>query len=370
MKISYYMPFKPLNHPQPSGDLIIGRGIFNHLAQHHNIELASTLRCRWIYYRPRVLFQFLRESLRVKKEISQNHPDLWLTYHSYYKAPDLLGPIAQKKGIPYVIFQGIYSTKRRKKLTTRLGFLLNRRALLKADLIITNKKRDYKNLCRLRDPKDIFYIAPGLEPQAFTHNKEERKNIRNKWNIQNDEIVIISVAMFRPGVKTDGLKLVIDSVREIIDQKKKVRLLIVGGGQCQKELEDYSSDIAKNVIFIGKIPREELYKYYSAADIFAFPGIHESLGMVYLEAQSCGLPVVAYQDWGASEAVKHNFTGLLSPAKTHSQFTAHLVQLYTDTALRIEMGNAAQQHITENHDIAINYSTLGRVLLQVASRTS
>ena len=81
------------------------------------------------------------------------------------------------------------------------------------------------------------------------------------------------------------------------------------------------SFLPNRALFLGKIPRPELYQYYSAADIFAFPGIEESLGMVYLEAQSCNLPVVAYQDWGGREAVVHGQTGLLSPAAHPSLFT-------------------------------------------------
>lgn len=361
------MPFKPLNHPQPSGDLIIGKGIYNHLHLKHDITLASSLRCRWIYYKPLMLLRLLHESIKIKKEISHNPPDLWLTYHSYYKAPDLLGPIAQKAGVPYVIFQGIYSTKRKKKLSTRLGFLLNKRALLKADLIITNKRRDYKNLCRLRSDEEILYIAPGIKPQEFSQDIGEGSKLRQKWGIQDDEVVVISVAMFRPGVKTEGLKRVIDSVRELLSQNKKIRLIIVGGGQCHKELEEYSSDILRHIIFAGKIAREDLYKYYSSADIFAFPGIHESLGMVYLEAQSCGLPVVAYQDWGASEAVQHQVTGLLSPASDHSRFTAHLEKLYGNYTLRQQMADAAQKHIVNNHDITKNYKMLSTVLLDISS---
>ena len=80
----------------------------------------------------------------------------------------------------------------------------------------------------------------------------------------------------------------------------------------------------QRVQFLGKIPRLELYQYYSAADIFAFPGIEESLGMVYLEAQSCNLPVVAYQDWGGGETVVDEQTGLLSPAATPSLFTTNI----------------------------------------------
>ena len=77
---------------------------------------------------------------KIITELANNKVDLWLTYHSYYKAPDLIGPAVSKKlHIPYVIFQGIYSTKVRKKWQTRPGYTLNTKALLSADLVMTNR---------------------------------------------------------------------------------------------------------------------------------------------------------------------------------------------------------------------------------------
>ena len=61
----------------------------------------------------------------------------------------------------------------------------------------------------------------------------------------------------------------------------------------------------------GRIARQDMVQYYSAADLFAFPGIGESLGMVYLEAQACGLPVVALDSPGVSQVVVGGQTGLL-----------------------------------------------------------
>ena len=55
-------------------------------------------------------------------------------------------------------------------------------------------------------------------------------------------------------------------------------------------------------------------RYYSAGDMFVFPGIRESLGMVYLESQSCGLPVVAFHNGGIPEVVVDGETGFLTPA--------------------------------------------------------
>ncbi len=141
------MPFKPMGHKNPSGDLVTGTELFNHLSEKkYAIELASRLRCRWIYYRPQIWPQYIAEKRRIIKKYQDRKPDIWLSYHSYYKAPDLLGSSCSRAlDTPYVIFQGIYSTKRRKKLKTLPGFLLNRKVLQSAAQIITNKITNHNN---------------------------------------------------------------------------------------------------------------------------------------------------------------------------------------------------------------------------------
>jgi glycosyltransferase involved in cell wall biosynthesis len=105
--------------------------------------------------------------------------------------------------------------------------------------------------------------------------------------------------------------------------------------------------------------------YYSAADVFAFPGILEGLGMVYLEAQACGRPVVAYDAWGAAEAVVHGETGLLCPPAAEGGLEEGLDRLITRADLRTAMGRAAHDHIRRNHDLAKNYDRLGDLLTEV-----
>ena len=124
LRICFYAAFKPLDHTHPSGDLVTARGIFDFLVkQGHQVVKASTLRCRWIYWKPWRWVQLIRERNRVVGHFSLDPADVWFTYHSYYKAPDLLGPVASKQmKIPYVIFQGIYSTKRRRRLNSLPGF--------------------------------------------------------------------------------------------------------------------------------------------------------------------------------------------------------------------------------------------------------
>ncbi len=363
MKIAYYMPFKPLGHANPSGDLVFGTEIHDHLNQAGNTcYLVSRLRCRWIFLQPVKLLRLLIERRRVVAKLRKNPPDIWLSYHCYYKAPDLLGTYcARKLKIPYVIFQGIYSTKRRRTLKTWPGFYLNRSVLQTAKLVITNKRRDEHNLLRLLPRNCVCYIPPGIHTENFTFNSESRKIVREQWNIDN-EVVIMAAAMFRPGVKTAGLKILITACAELKKQGREIRLVIAGDGKTREELQQLCDTQGANVIFCGKIPRHELYTLYSGADIFAFPGIEESLGMVYLEAQSCGLPVVAYKDWGGGEAIIDGHTGLLSPAAEPEQFTANIDKLIQDNVLRRRLGLQAAEHVRANHELSASYSSLDALL--------
>jgi glycosyltransferase involved in cell wall biosynthesis len=276
---------------------------------------------------------------------------------------------SKKLGIPYVIFQGIYSTKRRKHLKTLPGFLLNRKVLQTADHVFTNKKRDLTNLKRLLPDNRLSYAAPGIHPSLFEFSTDWRERLRNKWAIDN-ETIVMTAAMMRPGVKTKGIEAVIEACSELVRCGLSLRLIIAGDGSGKPHLEKKAAALlAKRVVFTGKIPRDQLYRYYSAADIFAFPGIEESLGMVYLEAQSCKLPVVAYGDWGGGEAVVHGQTGLLSPTAKPTQFTDNMRSLLTEPEKRQAMATNAAEHIRRNHDIAVNYRLLEEKLVTISGKS-
>ena len=139
--------------------------------------------------------------------------------------------------------------------------------------------------------------------------------------------------------------------------------MIAGDGKERETLENLSAEqIPGRFRFVGKISRSELYRYYSAADVFVFPGIGESLGMVFLEAQACGLPVVAFDNAGVPEAVQNRQTGFLVPAHEMAPFVDAMKILLSDRELRRQMGQAAKAHVRTNHDLEKNYRELGRVL--------
>ena len=368
MRILFYTPFKPLDHPQPSGDWVIATGLFDYLMkQGHTVRTVSSLRSRWIFWKPWLWIRLIHERQKARRQIAEFRPQIWLTYHTYYKAPDLLGPaVCRQARLPYVVFQGSYSTKRRRDWRTRPGYAMNKKALCAARLVLSNRREDMLNLERLLPPNRLAYVAPGIHPKDFSFDGAARNELRRDWNV-GEEPVVLSAAMFRPDVKTQGLAWVIRTCGELCRRGKTLHLVIAGAGQEQSWLERLAEEqLPGRTRFVGRIARNEMYRFYSAGDIFAFPGIRESLGMVYLEAQSCGLPVVAFANGGIPEVVRNQETGFLVPLFAFESYLQALDTLLSDKGLRRKMGKAGQSYVRESHDLDQNYQQLEMALTHVA----
>ena len=370
MRISFYTPFKPLDHANPSGDQMIARGLYGYLEnQGHHLKIMSAFRSRWVFWKPWIWLWLLRDTRRIMRTLSTNGIDLWFSYHSYYKAPDLLGSyISRRLKISYVIFQGIYSTKRKKDWKTWPGFVLNRKALCAADHVFSNKKVDYLNMKRLLPSQRLTYIKPGINPDEFYFNADARDELKKSWNVGN-EPVVLSAAMFRADVKTQGLSLVIRVCGELYRKGLRFYLVIAGDGKERNHLFNLAKEhLPGRVRFVGKIPRNEMYRFYSAGDIFSFPGINESLGMVFLEAQSCGIQVVAFANGGIPEVVRDGETGFLVPLYDSDRFAKAIEFLLTKRDIRKKMGQAAKDHVRNDHDINRNYKEMKKVLEDIVRR--
>lgn len=371
MRISFYAPFKPLDHPHPSGDRVIGAGLVAFLkAQGHNLRIVSRLRTRWLYLHPWHWPAASAAAAAAFKQCRKFRPHLWLTYHTYYKAPDLLGPwICKGLGIPYVIFQGIYATKRRKRFNTWPGFVLNREALTAAHHVFTNRRLDFENLARIIPGDRLSYVAPGIFPAEFERQPAARERLRREWGA-GDLPVVLTAAMFRPDVKTRGLVWVIRSCGRLWRKGLRFLLVIAGDGVERPRLEALAREEGGDRIrFLGKVPRSRMAGVYSASDVFVFPGIRESLGMVFLESQSCGLPVVAFDNGGIPEVVRRDRTGILTPPFAEETFDRAVETVIMDQELRTRMGDAARIHVGKNHDLNQNYREVLHVLERIIQQT-
>lgn len=374
MRVAFHMPFKDPDDPRPSGDLVIGRGLVAMLRERgHDVRFVSRFRTRWIFWRPLRLARLpaaRREALAACAAFS---PDVWLTYHAYWKAPDMLGPYCcARLGLPYAVVQASYATKYRKRLVSWPGFMLNRAALLAADVVVANKRRDFENLSRLLPPERLVYAPVGLDAPAFVRDEAARTRLRAAWDIPPGMPVVLAAAMFRRGVKTEGLLLTIEACRRLFEQGLDFRLLIVGDGPERPRIEAALARLPSGRARLsGLTPRERMAEMYSSADVFAFPGLEEALGMVFLEAQACGLPVAAMNGWGVPEAVADEETGLLSPVGDVSAFADNIARLVMDAPLRSRLGEAGAVRVRERFARNVAAERIEAALgMAVAAKTS
>ncbi len=133
-------------------------------------------------------------------------------------------------------------------------------------------------------------INVGIETDKFKFDSENRKEIREKLGVKNQEILIGNVGRMEL-VKNQIYLLKI--LKEIIVENNNVKLLLIGDGKDKNNLHQYMmlNNLENNVIFLGKV--NDVYRYYSAMDIFCFPSLYEGFGIVLLEAQANGLICLA-----------------------------------------------------------------------------
>jgi phosphatidylinositol alpha-1,6-mannosyltransferase len=165
----------------------------------------------------------------------------------------------------------------------------------------------------LSRPIEVIHpILPAFE-------KKESKDVRKELGLE-DDFVVLSVSRL---VQRKGIEYLIQAMQEI--QDPKIKLIIVGGGPERERLENLVKESSEEsrIIFAGKVP--ELAPYYTAANVAALvsyvipeEGDFEGLGLVLLEAQSYGKPVIGSKSGGIPEAFLNGKTGLLvSPKNSH-----------------------------------------------------
>lgn len=371
MRVAFYTPYKSPTHRKPSGDRTVARNLIKALEQNgHHVRVMSEFQAElfWVQWKR---WKQLASSLFATYRVAKTYrPEAWLTFVSDRRKPDLLGPLFSSwLGIPYVIYQapfrGDYKRIRRKEgggkhLWALPGYLLNLLALYSADHVIVDKSSDYMAYLRhSRIGPKLLFLQFAVSVQEFFPDFEERQQIRRALKIPEGIRVILSVSRLagklprspeeRYGTpKALSVRFLIDCVSDLLKKGHGVKLLIVGDGESRGELEAYAKRLGGAVSFIGAIEHAQVLRsYYNAADIFAFPGFREPHAVVWLEAQACGLPVVAF----SNEVVRHQETGLLVAPLDREGFVQSLEKLVQDETLRKTLGRAAAEYVKNCHDI-------------------
>ena len=204
---------------------------------------------------------------------------------------------------------------------------------------------------RFTDSRKLIKVAPGIDTEHFKpHDSTE---LRRSLQL-HDRPTIISVGRL---VHRKGQDRLVEAMPAIVKKIPNASLVFVGEGPRRSHLdalvEKYS--LQDHVFFIGRIHYEDLPKYIAVGDVFAMPsrsrlwGLEvEGLGIVYLEASACGLPVVGGSSGGAPDAVRDGETGYVVDGNNRDAIADRIVRLLESKELRDSMGSAGRQWAVEH----------------------
>ncbi|MCH5644510.1 glycosyltransferase family 4 protein [Gordonia sp. ABSL49_1] len=199
----------------------------------------------------------------------------------------------------------------------------------------------------------LEYLPPGVDVERFTPNAERRTEIRSRLGL-GDRPTILCLSRLVPRKGQDTLIRALPLIRRTVPDAV---LVIVGGGPYADKLHQLAdeSGVADHVVFTGGVASEDLPAYHSVADVFAMPartrggGLDvEGLGIVYLEASACGVPVVAGQSGGAPETVVEGVTGTVVDGTDVDAVAMAILSILGDRAAAAEMGRQARRFVVDN----------------------
>ncbi|MGN1190482.1 MAG: glycosyltransferase, partial [Candidatus Ornithospirochaeta sp.] len=167
------------------------------------------------------------------------------------------------------------------------------RAYFRKDLY---KRSDYRFACSekagkwlYRDKADFKVLNNAIDTASFRFSDSERKKIRKELGISDDSFLVGTVG--RMAVEKNQLRL-LEIFKNLLNEKKNARLLIVGDGPLYKELKERVNKLGIDdyVIFTGS--RSDVPSLLSGMDSFVLTSFNEGLGIVLIEAMASGLPCV------------------------------------------------------------------------------
>jgi D-inositol-3-phosphate glycosyltransferase len=220
-----------------------------------------------------------------------------------------------------------------------------------ANALIANTDAEAASLVGLYDacPDNVAVVTPGVDLYNFTPN---RKDARYHLGIDPKKLVISFVGRIQPH---KGPEVLIRAINEMMTHNPELRsvlqVFITGGASGVKNHEDIRMRELVNwlklddvIKFLEPLSREKLPDLYRSSDLVCVPSYSESFGLVALEAQACGTPVVASAVGGLRTAVADGISGVLVDGHNPKAWSSVLARLLMEPQRRILLSLGAVEH--------------------------
>ncbi len=372
MRIAFYAPLKAPGHPTPSGDRRMGRLIVAALeAARHDVFVASEMRT----YCGTPAQGAIREAAEAEAKriigAIDTPPDLWFTYHVYYKAPDWIGPtVAAHFAIPYVIAEASYAPKRAAG-PWAIGHAAVERSIAAADAVINLTRLDKAMVEPLvAPPAESIYLPPFLDAEPFTAAAGEaashRAALAEELCLDRARTWLLAVAMMRRGPKMESY----EALGEVLAAVKSDgwTLIVVGDGPERAPVEAALAPLGDRVVFAGERPADALAAIYAACDLYVWPAVHEAYGMALLEAQAAGTAAVAGRVRGVPDVVEEGIGGMLAAPGDNAALAGLIDLLLDDETLRGKLGRRGSDRVGRQRNLAQAAAAIDGVLQRAYMR--
>lgn len=221
-----------------------------------------------------------------------------------------------------------------------------------ADRLIANTDQEARELVGLydADPDRVEVIAPGVDLETF--RPQPRARARARAGLRQDALVLLFVGRVQPLKAPDVL---VRATARLLEHDPSLRQrlqVVVCGGPSGAGLERPESlaalaaelGVQDVVRFTPPVPREDLAALYGAADLTVIPSRSESFGLVAVESQACGTPVVAAAVGGLRTAVDDGVSGVLVEGHDPGRWAEVLGSLLADPERRAQLSTGAVEH--------------------------
>jgi glycosyltransferase involved in cell wall biosynthesis len=228
------------------------------------------------------------------------------------------------------------------------------------------------------NPVDIpaLQSRPGLRAKLhrlmpFVDNSEihpaqikvARNELARQYGLDPALPWLVSVAMMRDDAKLTSYQYLAETLARV---EHRFELLLIGGGRARPKVEAlFSGKLAINTHYTGELDQAAALEALSASDLFVWPAVNEAIGMAILEAQACGLPVVAGDSGAIPELVHEANTGFLCAPDDAQKMAASIDQLLGQPEQRQQFSLSAIENIKQHHSLGAAANTLERILYGV-----
>jgi len=197
------------------------------------------------------------------------------------------------------------------------------------------------------DPmKETFLLPTGIDPELFKHSSSSSADFRKKFEQEYPLLRNKRILLFAGRVaKEKNIGFLIDIMPAILAKHPDVVLLIAGNGPDHEHYQEMAkkTGIEESCIFTGYVERRELSLIYSISEVFVFPSLTDTQGLVTLEAMLSGTPVVAIGALGTLMVMGGDNGGFMV-SNNEAEFTGRVLELLENPELRAVKSAEAKMH--------------------------